>query len=284
MKKITVNRRSKWTGRLTTTRLSSVMKRFLTLLSCLLIPVELEASEALEQRVRSARQQRAAYQQALQERALQQRGQQMQQRQAHQQAVQQKAIVQRQNQLAYQKALQQKQSGELEAFQAYQQAVQHARQQKIQRLEQQSQPNLISPPDHYSNTVSDQWADPVLDYPQEPDEVVNMKDIWEVMEESSEVWLQMMDDEPKELTVARFIDAFRKKGIYIRKPAGHYVQMIDNMASKNANLLEQPFLNVLRIMAIIEYDYDNGQDKDLMARQVLGTKQAYMQNKQRLGR
>ena len=40
-------------------------------------------------------------------------------------------------------------------------------------------------------------------------------------------------------------------------------------------------MNILKIAAILEYDFETGEDKDLLARKFLGEK-LYLQNKQRL--
>ena len=69
----------------------------------------------------------------------------------------------------------------------------------------------------------------------------------------------------------------------INQPPAHYVKLIDDMAAHNPDLLKQPFDAVLRFMAIMEYDYNNGMDQDQLARQVLGDT-LYYQNKKRLGR
>jgi len=73
-----------------------------------------------------------------------------------------------------------------------------------------------------------------------------------------------------------------KEGIYIRKPAENYVEMITHMSTQNPDVLSHPFDSVLRMAAIMEYDFDNGQNPDDLARKVLGP-EAYEINRQRLG-
>ena len=43
----------------------------------------------------------------------------------------------------------------------------------------------------------------------------------------------------------------------------------------------RPFDQVLQFVAIIEYDFNNGQDKDEMAQKLLG-EEGYLRNKRRL--
>lgn len=114
------------------------------------------------------------------------------------------------------------------------------------------------------------------------EEVVDIQDIWQKLKTTSVIWTQMVETAPKVATVQKYIDIYKREGIIIRKPAEQYVQMIDDMSKENSTILESPFKKVLMLMAIIEYDFDNGQDKDRMAHSILGNK-AYESNKKRLG-
>ncbi len=114
-------------------------------------------------------------------------------------------------------------------------------------------------------------------------ETLELHEIWTFFEEKSDLWMYMVDVSPKRKTVERFISSYRDKGIYIQKDADFYVSMIDDMLSGNSTLLHSPFADILKFVAIMEYDFDNGQDKDRMARRLLGDK-VYQENKMRLGR
>ena len=116
-----------------------------------------------------------------------------------------------------------------------------------------------------------------------PKEVVRLQDIWNALEFSSKVWTLMMDMEPKVATVDRYIQWYAMKGIRIENPPVFYARMIDEMAQKWPEILDLPFDQLLKVMAVMEYDFDNGRDKDLMARELLGEK-LFLQNKQRMGR
>jgi len=235
------------------------------------------ASGAVEQRQRAAgqreealrkqqaqiiQQQQQAYQQALQQKAYNQAAQQQsrnihQQRQAYQQAAQQ----------AVQSSVQP--SGVLQS--GYNQAAQQAiEQQQVYQGAQNALYQTVQPM-HYGD----------LFYEPPVEEVVDISQIWEKMELSSESWALMIDLEPKILTVQRVIDQYEAQGIHIRKSAVHYIEMIDSMAYQSPNMLKNPFVDIIKIIAIIEYDFDNGQNKDAMAKQVLGS--GYEANKKRLG-
>ncbi|MFC1510486.1 hypothetical protein ACFL49_02385 [Candidatus Omnitrophota bacterium] len=115
------------------------------------------------------------------------------------------------------------------------------------------------------------------------DEVIELHQIWEFFEEKSDLWAYMVDAAPKIKTVERYIKAYRQKGVYIHKDAEKYVELIDQMTAGNSALLNSPFADVLKFVAIMEYDFDNGKNKDALARHLLGEK-VYQENQKRLGR
>ena len=111
--------------------------------------------------------------------------------------------------------------------------------------------------------------------------VVDIADLWNSLDRSSVAWEQIVDEEIKLLTVSEYIDRFGKLGVRIRKPPGGYVKLIDALANQTVGFLDAPFMNVLSYAAIVEYDFDNGKNKDELARQVLG-EDAFRANKQRI--
>jgi len=216
-----------------------------------------------EQQQKAIQQQRAAQQRALQQRAIQQKQQQIiRQRQVaiQQRTIQQQKAVARQKAIAQQRAL------------AEQRAIRQRTMQrsvfKQQGLKRQVQQNSNGP--HQKEVLK-------------PKEIVTLSQIWEHLETSSEVWGLMMDDTPKVVIVDKYIEWFKQRGISIQNPPIFYVQMLDSMSQDNPEFLKSPFEGVLRTMAIIEYDFNNGRDKDLMAQEELG-EEVYQKNKERLGR
>jgi hypothetical protein len=271
--------------------------------SCLLgYAVSVEASGDLAQQMQAIQQKKQAMQQQAiaqkQQEMIQQRQQQImqqqavvqQQRMAQNQAMQQRAMQQRALQEQQQRVLQQKQMmGQAMQQKALQdQALQHqmAEQQVYQDvLRQQAQQEaagrsgVLSTDDAMSNIPQNTYAPSQ----EEPAEISNMESIWKDMETSSEIWPQIIDPEPKELTIQRYIESYQAKGIMIRKPAQHYIAIIDSMMNANPNLSKTPFKDVLKLAAIVEYDFDNGQDKDQLIVRILG-QQGYESNKKRLGK
>ncbi len=113
------------------------------------------------------------------------------------------------------------------------------------------------------------------------DEVMGFEELWEALAVSSEVWLHLVDREIKALIVETYIDWYRQQGIMIHHPQIDYMLLLDSIALQNPELFHAPFQNVLMFAAVMEYDFDNGTDKDQLARQILGP-QIYEVNRMRL--
>ena len=111
-------------------------------------------------------------------------------------------------------------------------------------------------------------------------DVVDLSEVWKKLDNKSTVWALLIDEQAKVLTVSEYIDRYHKEGVKINEPPEHYVQMIDQMSASNPQMLERPFGQLIQILAIIDYDFDNGMDRDELARKVLG-EQGYEENKQR---
>jgi hypothetical protein len=110
---------------------------------------------------------------------------------------------------------------------------------------------------------------------------VGIKDLWTALDNSSQSWSQIIDDEIKALTVGEYIDRFAQRGVLIKKSPGHYAKFLDMLVPQMPGILDAPFMNVLSYIAIMEYDFENGQNKDELARQVLG-EEIFRSNKARL--
>jgi len=119
--------------------------------------------------------------------------------------------------------------------------------------------------------------------PEEVKDVVDIADVWRKLDVNSRAWTLMIDNQAKVLTVSEYMERFRKQGIKIQLTPIEYIHTIDDMAIQNPSLLKAPFKNVLQLAAIMQYDFDVGVDKDLLARKSLG-EALYQANKKRLGR
>jgi hypothetical protein len=103
-----------------------------------------------------------------------------------------------------------------------------------------------------------------------------------MLERSSEIWTKISDINYKVLAVSQHIERYRQEGTVIRKPPEYYAQFITAMGEGNPALLSRPFSELLRLAAIMEYDFETGQNKDALARSVLGD-DIYRTNRKRLG-
>jgi exonuclease VII large subunit len=231
------------------------------ILPVLFFPQEAFASAVIEQRQQQMRQQ--------QQEAIRQQQQAIhQQQQAYQQAVIRRQQTERQ---AYEQALQQRA--------LVQQAYNKAAQEGLRNIQQQQQAvfQSVETPAIQAPTYGNLFYEPPVA------EVVNITDIWDQMEHNSHSWRLMIDMEPKALTIQRMIERLGSQDIRIRKAPAHYVQIIDTMAFQNPQLLDQPFEDILKVVAIVEYDFDNGQNKDALARQIFTDEKSFLEKKKRLG-
>lgn len=118
--------------------------------------------------------------------------------------------------------------------------------------------------------------------PAESSEVVDLAEVWKKLDKKSTIWKAIADDQAKVLTVSEYLDRYHNEGVKINQPPLHYAQMIDQMTKDSPAMLEMPFGELLKIMAIVDYDFDNGMDKDGLARKVLGD-EGFEVNKKRFG-
>ena len=113
-------------------------------------------------------------------------------------------------------------------------------------------------------------------------EIVNIEDLWKAFETTSQSWPLIMEMQAKVLTVERSISRYKEQGVTIAKLPLYYSQMLDGLSEQNPSMLNQPFDKLVQFMAIMEYDFDNGTDRDQLGRKLLGD-QAWMANRHRLG-
>ena len=114
-------------------------------------------------------------------------------------------------------------------------------------------------------------------------EVAALADVIAALNQTAENWTLLVDTAAKETIVTYYVHEFQQQGIGILKPAEYYVNVIDGMSQQSPDIFKHPFSQVLQIVAVMEYDFNNGQNPDDMAYQILGSKEAVMQNRQRLG-
>ncbi len=151
-------------------------------------------------------------------------------------------------------------------------------QQAVQRLQQEAVQKNIAIQANVHNIQS-----MVPPSQEEVKDIVDFNQLFQALEKSSRPWNLIIDKEAKEMVVAQFMKQYYREGTQIHKSPVYYVPLIDDMSIKSPQILAQPFPQVLRMIAVLEYDFDNGQDKDAMALKILGSPQALAANKKRLG-
>jgi len=113
-------------------------------------------------------------------------------------------------------------------------------------------------------------------------QVAGLDEVIAALNHSAENWRLIIDPEAKAAVAAYYIGQFARQGAKIQLPPMYYVQMIDGMSQSDPQMLRNPFPRVLQIVAILEYDFDNGQNKDELALKILGNREAVEKNRQRL--
>jgi hypothetical protein len=195
-----------------------------------------------------------------------------------QQQMQMEIMREREAYLQYQQALlaqQQQQQQQAPAPPTYQQKVEERNQALTQAIA-----------DAHHSAVSlektqTQSATPRAAAKAEIKDVVDLAEVWKRLDKRSTVWTLLVDNQAKVLTVSEYIDRFHKQGVKINQEPVYYAQMIDQMVTQNPDMLRRPFGELLRMAAIMDYDFDNGMDKDVLAKHVLGPA-GFEANKKRL--
>jgi len=254
---------------------------------------------------RQRMQQQQAMQQAMQQQAVQQQiaaqvSSQVQ-AQAHQvaqhavqQAAQQAALqMQYQAQIAAAQAVLEAQRAAAQAaaqtalatsYQAQQVAAQVAAQQAavVQGVAQRKA-TTAQEAGLLQQIIESRGVPPSADDVTQIEEIATLDQVLQSLDQSSRAWPLMVDMEAKVVVVDQYITRFRQQGIGINKDGYHYAQLIDGISGQSPEMLQQPFPRLLEIAAILEYDFNNGYDKDAMAQQILRSPEAVAANKKRLG-
>lgn len=88
------------------------------------------------------------------------------------------------------------------------------------------------------------------------------------------IW-NTIDKKSKSQAVDAVIQLYKnRENSAILKPADFYVQKIDEALGANPAMMNSNLINIVRIMAVMEYDFYNGKNKDDLAKEVLGERMA----------
>ncbi len=188
-------------------------------------------------------------------------------------AVAQMMAVEQQKSLAeYQQALLAKDLVDHAAYEQIQQAYAVKTAQDAQQVAAFQAASILNRDKLYENVPSSYVKD-----------VVSVSDLWASLDKSSKAWPLLIDKKAKAVTISHYMQKLAGEGGKIQKDPMHYAQMIDDMSKQNPSMLLQPLMDLVRIMAIIEYDFDNGLDKNALAHQIFTDEKSFQANKKRLG-
>ena len=96
-----------------------------------------------------------------------------------------------------------------------------------------------------------------------------------------ETWNELSPLE-KEGAIKTIFDLFRnRENSAITKSAKFYADRVDAALTENPTFLNASLPSLVKILAVMEYDFYNGQNKETLAQQVLGDK-LYESNRKRL--
>ena len=94
------------------------------------------------------------------------------------------------------------------------------------------------------------------------------------------LWVRLNPEE-KKLAVDAVISLYKnRENIAILNNSDFYVGKIDDSVRSNPIAVNMNIMTILRVIAVMEYDFFNGTNKDDLARQTLGEK-AFIENQNR---
>jgi len=100
---------------------------------------------------------------------------------------------------------------------------------------------------------------------------------------SAKNWSQLPEGD-KHKVVAEVIKLFRdRENVAILKETNFYVTQLDDAVRTGAFPIDSPLPNLIKLFAVMEFDFYNGQNKDDLAKQILGD-QLYQGVKERRAR
>lgn len=105
-------------------------------------------------------------------------------------------------------------------------------------------------------------------------------DMMNQLSQNMSLWNRLDADEKKQAVTAVVAVYKNRDNIAILNPADFYVNKINDTLLSNPSVMNMDIMTMLRILAVMEYDYYNGQNKDELARTILGDK-AFAENQLR---
>ena len=95
------------------------------------------------------------------------------------------------------------------------------------------------------------------------------KEMMNQLTQSMALWPSLNPDDQR-LAVAAVIQLLGQQRGKISRPAAYYAARISQTIQTSRDMMKMPLDRVVIILAVMDYDFDNGQDKDLLAQKILG--------------
>lgn len=105
-------------------------------------------------------------------------------------------------------------------------------------------------------------------------------DMMNQLSRNMSLWSRMNRDEKKQAVTAVIGIYKNRDNIAILNTADFYATRIDETLASDPTVLNIDIMTVLRILAIMDYDFYNGRNKDTLAKETLGEK-AFAENQTR---
>ncbi len=123
---------------------------------------------------------------------------------------------------------------------------------------------------------------PVMEPKQESTQNSGMAfgDMMNQLSQNMALWDKMSADEKKQAVTAVVMVYRNRDNIAILNTPDFYVDRISETLLTNPTVSNMDIMTMLRILAVMEYDFYNGENKDELARRILGDK-AYAENQLR---
>jgi hypothetical protein len=84
------------------------------------------------------------------------------------------------------------------------------------------------------------------------------------------LWPALSQDNKMRAVEAAILIFRERQNSAILRPADFYTVQIDQALHANPALQQTDLLSMLKMMSVMQYDFYNGQDKDVLAKEVLG--------------
>lgn len=99
---------------------------------------------------------------------------------------------------------------------------------------------------------------------------ISFPQMMNALTENLKIW-SSLSAENKKKSVEVAISLFRdRENSAILQPAAFYVTQIDQGLNANPQMQQADILSIVKMMAVMQYDFYNGQNKDTLAKEVLG--------------